>query len=152
MKMIPWSRKEDFNDIENIQNAMNRMFNSSLSRWLDDEKGLLESAWSPAIDVHESTNDIVVMADLPGVTKDDIDVSVHGDLLTIKGEKKQEREEKDKDFVRTERFYGSFSKSITLPAEVDVAKVDANYKDGVLKLTLPKKEEAKPKQIQIKVK
>jgi len=152
MKMIPWSRKEGFNDIENIQNEMNRMFNSSLSRWLDDEKGLLESAWSPAIDVHESTNDIVVMADLPGVTKDDIDVSVHGDLLTIKGEKKQEREEKDKDFVRTERFYGSFSKSITLPAEVDVAKVDANYKDGVLKLTLPKKEEAKPKQIQIKVK
>lgn len=152
MKIIPWKRKEGFADMENIQSEMNRMFNSSLSRWFDDDRGLLESVWSPAVDIHESKDDIVVTADLPGVTKDDVDVSVHGDTLMIKGEKKQEKEEKDKDFVRTERFYGNFSKSITLPCEVDVAKADANYKDGVLKLTLPKKEDAKPKQIQIKVK
>ena len=151
MKMIPWRKREGFSDLENIQHEMNRLFNTSLSRWVSDDRGLLESAWNPSIDIHESQDYIIVRADLPGVAKEDIDVAVNGDTLTIKGEKKQEKEEKDKEYIRSERFYGSFAKSVTLPCEIDTTKVDAQYKDGVLKLMLPKREEAKPKQIQIKV-
>lgn len=151
MKMMPWARREGFNDLESIQSEMNRLFNTSLSRWFNDEKNLLESTWSPLIDIQESKDDIIVTADVPGITKDDINIEIHGEILTIKGEKKHEKEEKEKDFIRTERFYGNFSKSISLPCEIDAAKAEASYKDGVLKLSLPKKEEAKPKQIQIKV-
>lgn len=152
MYMIPWRRREGFSNLEQIQNEVNRLFNTSLSRWMDDDRGLMESAWNPAVEMRESKDSIVVIADLPGVAKEDIDVSVHGDQLTVKGEKKQEKEDKDKGYVRTERFYGSFTRSVTLPCEVDASRVDASYKDGVLKLVLPKKEEAKPKQIQVKVK
>lgn len=148
--LIPWRKKEKAGDLANIQNEINRLFNTSLSRWFDTDN-LLESAWSPAIDVKESKDDVVIVADIPGVNKEDIEVSVHGDILTIKGEKKQETQEKGKDFIHTERFYGSFSKSISLPCETDISKADTNYKDGVLKIVLPKKEEAKTKQIQIKV-
>jgi HSP20 family protein len=93
----------------------------------------------------------MVKADIPGLDKEDIDISVHGDTLTIKGEKKEEKESKDKGLVKTERFYGSFNRSLTLPSEVDAAKVKASYNNGVLELTLPKKEESKPKQIKIDV-
>jgi len=84
--------------------------------------------------------------------KDEIEVSVHGDTLIIKGEKKQEKEVKEKDYVRTERFYGSFNRAIRLPAAVDAPKVNASYKNGVLELVLPKKEESKPKQLKIDIK
>lgn len=152
MYMIPLRKREGFSDLEQIQHEVNRLFNTSLSRWLDDDRGLMESAWNPATEMRESKDSIVVIVDVPGVAREDIDVSVHGDQLTVKGEKKQEKEEKEKGYVRSERFYGSFMRSITLPCEVDAARVDASYKDGVLKLMLPKKEEAKPQQIQVKVK
>lgn len=152
MYMIPLRKREGFSDLEHIQHEVNRLFNSSLTRWMDEDRGLMESAWNPAMEIRESRDTIVVIADLPGVVKDAIDVSVHGDQLTVKGEKKQEKEANEKGYVRTERFYGSFTRSVTLPCEVDAARVDASYKDGVLKLVLPKKEEAKPQQIQVKVK
>ncbi|MGA2090764.1 MAG: Hsp20/alpha crystallin family protein [Endomicrobiales bacterium] len=152
MYLIPWKKRENFHDLENIKDEINRLFKSSMRRWEDDDKGLLESDWNPTIEIQESKDNVVVVADLPGVAKEDIDVAVDGDLLTIKGEKKQEKEAKEKDFIRTERFYGSFTRSITLPCAVEATAVDAQYKDGVLKLVLPKIEEAKPKQIQVKVK
>lgn len=152
MYMIPWRKREGFSDLEHIQHEVNRLFNMSQSRWLDEDRGLVESAWNPAMEMRESKDTIVVIADLPGVAREDIDVSVHGDQLIVKGEKKQEKEEKEKGYVRTERFYGSFMRSITLPCEVDASRVDASYKDGVLKLVLPKREDAKPQQIQVKVK
>lgn len=152
MYMIPFKKREGHGDLEQIQQEMNRLFNTSLSRWFDEDRGLMESAWTPAMEMRESKDAIVVIADLPGVAREDIDVSVHGDQLTVKGEKKQEKEEKEQGYVRTERFYGSFMRTVTLPCEVDAARVDASFKDGVLTLAMPKKEEAKPQQIQVKVK
>jgi len=156
MALIPWRQKESewdsFRELEAIQNAMNRMFESSLTRWGDRDVGLLEGAWSPAIDIYDSKDSIVVKADIPGMTKDEIEVSVHGDTLVIKGEKKQEQEEKGKDYIRAERFYGAFNRVVSLPAAVDASKVNATYKNGVLELVMPKKEEAKPKQLKIDIK
>ncbi|RKY42885.1 MAG: Hsp20/alpha crystallin family protein [Candidatus Makaraimicrobium thalassicum] len=156
MAIIPWRPKEQwwdpFRDLEAIQNEMNRMFDSSLVRWGGRDSGLLEGAWSPAIDVYDSKDNVMVKADVPGMKKDEIDVSVHGDTLIIKGEKKQEKETKEKDFVRTERFYGAFNRALRLPATIDAAKVSASYKNGVLELVLPKKEESKPKQLKIDIK
>lgn len=156
MALIPWRPREmwwdPFRDLEAIQNEMNKLFDSSLLRWGDRGVGLLEGAWSPAIDIYDSKDNIMVKADIPGMKKDEIHVSVHGDTLIIKGEKKQEKETKEKDFVRTERFYGSFNRAIRLPAEVDVSGVSASYKNGVLELVLPKKEESKPKQLKIDIK
>jgi len=156
MALIPWRPRETWwdplRDLEAIQNEMNKMFNSSLVRWGDRDVGLLEGAWSPAIDVYDSKDNVMVKADIPGMKKDEIEVSVHGDTLIIKGEKKQEKEVKEKDYVRTERFYGSFNRAISLPAAVDASKVNATYKNGVLELVLPKKEESKPKQLKIDIK
>lgn len=156
MAIIPWRPKEmwwdPFRDLEAIRNEMNRVFGSPLVRWADRDAGLLEGAWSPAVDVFDSKDNIMVRADIPGMNKDEIDVSVHGDTLVMKGEKKQEKETRDKDFVRIERFHGSFNRAIRLPSDVDATKVNATYKNGVLELVLPKKEESKPKQIKINVK
>lgn len=156
MALIPWRPRETwwdhFRDLETIQNEMNKMFNSSLAGWGDRDTGLLEGVWSPAIDVYDSKDNVMVKADIPGMKKEEIEVSVHGDTLIIKGEKKQEKEVKEKDYVRTERFYGSFNRAITLPGAVDASKVNASYKNGVLELVLPKKEESKPKQLKIDIK
>lgn len=156
MALIPWRPREawwdPFRDLEAIQNEMNKMINSSLVRWGDREVGLLEGAWSPAIDIYDSKDNVMVKADIPGMKKDEIEVSVHGDTLIIKGEKKQEKEVKERDYVRTERFYGFFNRAMSLPAAVDASKVNATYKNGVLELVLPKKEESKSKQLKIDIK
>jgi HSP20 family protein len=156
MAIIPWRPKEmwwdPFRDLETIQSEMNRLFDSSLLRFGDSNVGLLDGAWSPAVDIYDSKDNVMVKADIPGMKKDEIEVSVRNDTLIIKGEKKHEKETKEKDYVRTERFYGAFNRAIRLPAEVDPAKVNASYKNGVLEFVLPKKEESKPKQITIDVK
>lgn len=156
MALIPWRPREDwwdpFTDLEKIQTEMNRLFNMSLSRDGARDAGLLDRAWSPAVDIFDSKDNILVKADIPGLSKDDIDVTVQGDTLIIRGEKKQEKEVKEKDYARTERFYGNFQRAIRLPAEVDTGKVDAAYKNGVLELVLPKSEKAKPKQIKLDIK
>lgn len=108
--------------------------------------------WVPSLDVSETENNIVVKAELPGIDPKEIDISLTDDLLTIKGEKKQEKEEKDENYHRVERSYGAFTRSLRLPQEVRSEKIEANYKDGILKITLPKSEEAKRKEIKIKVK
>lgn len=141
-----------FFELERLQNEMNRLFDFSLSRWPERDMGILEGAWSPAIDIYDSRDNIVVKADIPGLSKDEIEVSVHNDTLVIRGEKKREDKIKEDEFVRTERFYGGFHRAVTLPSTVDADKVKAVYNNGVLELTLPKREEVKPKQIQIDVK
>ena len=110
-----------------------------------------ESAWSPAVDVYDNKDNLVIKADLPGIKQNEINVSVEDDILTIKGEKKKETEVKEDNFYRLERAYGSFERSFTLPTNVDASKIKAAYKDGVLELTLPKKEETKPKQIKVDI-
>ncbi|MFA6636361.1 MAG: Hsp20/alpha crystallin family protein [Candidatus Omnitrophota bacterium] len=154
MQIVPWRRREawqPFGELESLQSEMNKLFDLSLGRWPGRSSGLMESAWSPTVDVLESKDNVMVKADIPGLKKEDIDISVHGDTLTIKGEKKNEKDVKEKNYVKTERFYGSFNRAFTLPSEVDAGKVKASYKEGVLEITLPKKEDAKPKQIKVDV-
>ncbi len=111
----------------------------------------LAMEWEPAIEMYEKGNDLIVKAEIPGVEKEDLSVSVTEDTLTIKGEMKREEEVKEKDYYRQERFYGSFSRTIDLPVEVDSAKAKANYKNGLLTLTLPKKKPEKELATEIKI-
>jgi len=113
---------------------------------------LLESAWTPAVDVFEDKENVRVRAELPGLKKNDIELSVQGDTLIIKGERKQENEGKKENYHRKERVYGQFHRVIGLPVSVKANEVKATYKDGILGVMLPKKEEAKARQIQVEVK
>jgi len=157
MALIPWRNRtgrdlyNPFTEMETLQNEMNRLFNFSLGRWDDRAHGLMEGHWNPAVDIYDSKDDILVKADIPGMKKDELDVTIQGDMLVLKGEKKSENEVKEKGHIKTERFYGSFNRAIRLPSGVDASKVKASYKDGVLELVLPKKEESKPKQITVDV-
>jgi HSP20 family protein len=106
--------------------------------------------WTPAVDIYEDNDKYVVKAELPGLRKEDIQVSLEGNTLTISGERKHEEEKKEGESYRAERFFGRFQRSVTLPTAVQAGKIDASYKDGILTVTLPKSEEAKPKQIQVR--
>lgn len=110
----------------------------------------LFSAWTPALDVYQNNDNVIAMIELPGMKKEDIEISLHDGMLTISGERKTESQQGDK-AERSERFVGKFRRSITLPTRIDANKVSASYKDGILTVTLPKAEEAKPKQIQVNV-
>ena len=107
------------------------------------------TAWNPSVDIFENDNEIVVKAELPGVSAKDIDVRLENNVLTLKGERRFEKEAKDENYHRIERSYGGFSRAFSIPATVDDEKIRADYKDGVLKIVLPKKEQTKPKQIRI---
>jgi HSP20 family protein len=155
MALVPYRKNDWFTDLfkefGHLQREMNRLFDFPVDRpW--GESTLLGSQWSPAIDVYDSNDNILIKAELPGLKKDEINISVKNNSLVIQGEKKRDSEVKEENFYKTERFYGSFCRTIQLPSDVDVDKIDAKYKDGVLSLTLPKKEESKPKQITIDVK
>ena len=152
MALVKWQGKEwdPFRELLNLQRQMDNLFDAS---WQDLPSRLSrEASWMPSLDIAEDKDSITIKADLPGVKQADIDVSISGDVLTIKGERKQEQEVKDKKFHRVERFYGAFSRSLSLPDYVDAAKISAAYKDGVLEITLPKTEKAKPQQIKVEVK
>lgn len=148
--LIPWKRKEETNLSKyrkDFDNLADRFFKTGFSPLTED---FFEKSWYPTLDVSEGKKDIVVKAEIPGVEAKDIDVSLNGRILTIKGEKKQEKEEKNKNYQRVERFYGHFSRAVELPAEVDEAKVEASYKKGILKVTLKKSKESEFKKIEIK--
>ncbi len=115
----------------------------------DDSRKVEGGDWMPVVDIEEADGDFVVKVELPGVEKDDVQVNIENGVLTIKGEKKSRSE--DKKCHRVECVYGSFMRSFTLPQDVDVKKVEAAYKNGILSLTIPKQEQAKPKQIEVKV-
>jgi HSP20 family protein len=124
--------------------------------FFSNDYNLPEAAWSksfaPAFDISETENDIRVKAELPGMDPENIDVNLAGNILTVKGEKKEEQEEKGENRHRVERRFGAFTRSFRLPAQVDSDKVDASYKEGVLSLTIPKTESAKKKSIKVEVK
>ena len=113
---------------------------------------MMEMGWSPAVEVFEKEDKYIVKAELPGVKEEDMDVSVEGETLTIKGEKKSESEVKEDDYYRCERSYGSFYRSIALPATVDTKKIEASFEDGVLEVIIPKAAEVKPKKITVSTK
>lgn len=110
---------------------------------------LLGGGWLPAVDVLDDKDKLTVKAELPGFKREDLDVSVHDNNLVISGERKSDEEKKDGEFYRSERFYGKFHRSISLPSTVDTGKIQAKYRDGVLTVTLPKNEKAKAKQIDV---
>ena len=109
------------------------------------------SDWAPRVDISETDKEFVINAEIPEVKKEDVKVNVENGVLTLKGERKQEKEEKDKKFHRIERFHGSFCRSFALPDNIDEDKIDATFKDGMLKLTIPKTESKKPKTIEVEV-
>lgn len=144
-KMKVW---EPFRDLVSMRDDMDRLFET----FFGTQPQSMDDFWRPAIDIEENNGNLMVRAEIPGMTKEDIKVSVQEDLLTISGERKQENETKDKTYHRIERCYGKFRRMIRLPAQVDADKVKASYKDGVLKVTLPKPESLKPKHIDVEIK
>ncbi len=146
MDIMEW---KPFREITRLRSEMDRLWDDYFG---SGRKALrpLEGTWLPSVDVSETTDKIMVKAEVPGMDAKDIDISISGDVLTIKGEKKTEREEKEENYHLVERSYGSFSRSLRLPVAVDADKIEATYKQGVLTITCPKKEEAKAKPIEIK--
>ena len=132
--------------VPRFHEEMNELFNRFFENW---EWPFAETAWAPALDVTQRDDAIVVEAELPGTKADNIDISVHGNTLTISGEKKQQHEEKDGSYYHMERRYGTFHRNIPLPNTVDASKIEAAYHDGVLTITLPKSEQAKPRKVKI---
>jgi len=137
-----------FNEINRIRNEIFRIFEDPFG--FVSQPSTLFEGWTPPVDVHEDKDKITVRAELPGMKKEDIEVTVVGDTLTISGERKQEEQKREGETYRSERYLGRFQRSITLPAEVDPNKIQATYKDGVLTVSLNKSEQAKRKQIEIK--
>jgi HSP20 family protein len=132
-----------------LQNRLNRLFDFPLA---PIEETIPLTTWVPACDIYETEKEIVVKAELPGLKKEDVFVTIENNVLMIKGERRFAEEIKRENFHRVERTYGEFLRSFTLPTFIDAAKILAEFKDGVLMVTLPKREEAKPKQIEVKVK
>ena len=145
MAVIRW---DPFRDLNVLQDRMNRLFEDA-GRGLRNDEPASTTMWSPAVDIFETEGEIVVMAELPGVDQKDIQLHLENNVLTIRGERRFEKEAKEDNYHRIERSYGGFSRSFSIPVTVDEEKIHADYKDGVLKIALPKKEQAKPKQIQI---
>src|SRR5579875_628972 len=147
MAIVRW---EPFRDLVATQDRFNRLFNEAFSNVFGGEQ-LATRTWSPAVDIYETDHDLVLKAELPGIDPKDLEVRVENGTLYLKGERKQESEVKEENYHRIERAYGSFVRSFTLPSSVNTEDVKAEYKDGVLTLTMAKREEAKPKTIKINV-
>lgn len=146
-------RFEPFRDLVTIQDRMNRLFDEAFrgTPRTPEEDWALGGSWAPAVDIFEQEGSIVLKAELPGVDPKDVDIRVENNTLTLRGERRFDNEVKRESYHRVERSYGTFARSFSLPSVVDVEKIKAECKDGVLRVTLPKKEEAKPKQISISV-
>ena len=145
MKTVRW---DPFRDLNILQDRLNRLFDDAGRGWRSDEPAAT-TTWSPAVDIFETEGEIVVKAELPGVDRKDISLHLENNILTLKGERRFEKETKEENYHRIERSYGGFSRAFSIPAIVDEEKIRADYTDGVLKIALPKKEQAKPKQIKI---
>ncbi len=149
MALVRW---DPLKDLISLQERMNRLFDEALTRTTKgDEEALSRGIWSPAVDIYETEDDIVLKAELPGINKDDVTVEVKDNILILKGERRFEKDIKEENYHRMERAYGAFQRSFTLPNIVEKDKVKARYKDGVLEITLPKASESKPKQIKVEV-
>jgi HSP20 family protein len=142
------TRWEPFRGVATLQDQVNRLFNEVFER-TGEESSL--SAWAPAVDIYETEHELVVKADLPEVDPKDLDIRVENNILTIRGERKFEKKVNEENYLRVERSYGSFARSFTLANTVNPDAIKADYQNGVLTLNIPKREEAKPKQIKVNV-
>jgi HSP20 family protein len=141
-ELSTWS---PINRLASLQDELNRLFDFSVP---SRDSGLF-SGWSPALDLYDDKENLVVKVELPGMKKEEIEISIHDGVLSVSGERKHETEKTEGQSFRSERYFGKFQRSVSLPTAVDSDKVKAAYKDGVLTVTLPKHEEAKPRQIQV---
>jgi HSP20 family protein len=148
--MTVLTRWEPFREFTTLQDRMNRLFRDSFGPEAQDQS-LATSNFAPPVDVYEDEHNIMLKIEVPGIDEKDIDVRIENNTLTVHGERKFEKEEKEENFRRVERQYGSFTRSFTLPTTVDAEKVSATYDKGILKISLAKKAEAKPKQIKVNV-
>jgi HSP20 family protein len=146
MALMRWNPSHD---LLSIRDDMNRLFNEFFGRTEGQEGTWLSGAWAPPVDIHETDDALILKAELPGFSKDDVNVELKDNSLTLKGQRRHETEVKEEQYHRRERAYGSFQRTFMLPTPVDSEKVTATYKDGVLELRLPKSEAAKPKRIAI---
>lgn len=154
MALVPWRtfREWDpFEEMGGMQDRINRLFEETFGRYPVGKRETLERTWAPVVDIYEEKDNIIVKAELPGIKKEEVSIEIKDNVLTLSGERKHEAEKKKENYHRIERFYGKFTRSFTLPESVQVDKVKANYKDGVLEITLPKTEETKQKAIPIKI-
>ena len=148
--MNPLAKWNPFRELEDIQNRLSSRFGRTSLRGFGDES-MTVSEWTPLVDLAEDDKEYLIKAELPEVKKEDVKVTVENGVLTITGERKFEKEEENKKYHRIERAYGSFMRSFTLPQDAAGDKINAEFKDGVLKVHLPKSAEAKPKSIDVKV-
>jgi HSP20 family protein len=146
MTLVRWHRAPD---VRRMQSHMNHLAQAMFEGAMQDNQFGQRRGWLPAVDVSEGEQAFTLTAELPGFSKDDVQIELQDNQLTLKGERKRETDVQEKQYRRVERVYGSFERSIKLPVAIDADKVHATFKDGVLKLTLPKAEEAKPKAISV---
>lgn len=139
---------DPFRELRSLQQDVNRLFSGSFDRTRGNET--MSGQWMPSVDISENKDSIVLEAELPGLSPEDVNISIENNLLTIQGERKFEKKQDDGNFHRVERSYGSFTRSFTLPPTVSSENVDAQFENGVLRLSLAKREEAKPRRIEIK--
>jgi HSP20 family protein len=143
------SRWEPFRGLNTLQEQVNRLFDEGISRTRTGQTDL--ATWAPAVDIYEAENELVVKADLPGLQEKDIDIRVENNTLTIRGERKFEKEVSEENYLRVERAYGAFTRSFSLPNTINTEGIHAEYRNGTLVVRLPKREESKPKQIKVNV-
>lgn len=148
MTLVRW---DPFRELEEVSDRLNRMFSRPAIATKNGKESLTVADWTPTVDISETDGEYLIKAELPEVKKEDVKVTLEDGVLTLTGERRQEKEEKNTKYHRVERSYGSFVRSFSLPELVDETKVKAEYKDGVLSLHLPKSEKAKPRAIEVKV-
>jgi HSP20 family protein len=148
MTIVKW---DPFRNVAALQDRINRIFDESFSRTADLNDDISMSAWKPSVDIYETDEAIILKAELPGIEKEDVSVEVKDNVLTLKGERTEEKEIKEKNYYRKERTFGTFNRAFNLQHRIQPDKIKARFKDGVLKIEIPKPEEEKPKQITVNV-
>ena len=143
------TRYDPFRDLRNLQEEVNRLFTGNIGRTYDDE-GIARGSWNPSVDIYENKDQIVLEAELPGMSREDFDLTIENNVITLRGERRFEKKEDTESYHRVERAYGSFTRSFTLPNTVTGEGATADYRNGVLRVTLPKREETKARRIEIK--
>ena len=149
--MTVLTKFDPFRDVNQFQNTLNRLFTNWEPRFAANDELMTSGNFVPAVDIYEDEHALRLKFEVPGIDQKELDIRLENNTLTVRGERKLEKEEKQENFHRIERSYGSFVRSFTLPNTVEVDKVKADYENGVLNITLPKKAEAKPKQIKVTV-
>jgi HSP20 family protein len=142
-------RYDPFRDLRTLQEEVNRLFSTNLTRPFGDDEGIGRGAWAPSVDIYENKDQIVLEAELPGMKQEDFDLTVENNVITLRGERRFEKTDESDNYHRVERSYGAFTRSFTLPQTVSAEEARAEYNNGVLRVTLPKREETKSRRIEV---